>query len=150
MRIIVPRSNSSPNTTNNPSSNTATNNTDQPATQQELTAIPSIVPTNNTFSNTTTTPRTHSYGMSPRDFNYETGEQQPRRRKQSKKHKSSSTSSPNAVSYYSSNTELDDGYNSSDEHSGSYKPASLTSQPPQITPPSCGAGLISEVSSTDK
>lgn len=141
MRIIVPkgapRSSGAPSTpTTNPNNNTNTPSTNEyPRTTHDQ-PYASTLPSSVSIPHTSTRNSHGSRTSPPRDlgnsYSHEPGEA-PRRRKQTKKHKSTS---PNSTASYYNTADLDDGYNSSDEHGGA-----------KSTPAtSCGQGLIEEVS----
>lgn len=141
MRIIVPKGTprtgaASTTTTNTNNNNGAPSANEHPRATSHDQTYTSTVPSSVTIPHTASR---NSYGTRtspPRDLSnsyHEPGEA-PRRRKQTKKHKS--TPSNTTASYYN-NADLDDGYNSSDEHGGAKVQTPATS---------CGQGLIQEVS----
>lgn len=142
MRIIVPKGTPRQGASSASNTSNSTNNNNISPSNEPARTIPPTDPTSFTPNNNL--PNSHNnrnpYGIRtspPHEFSssyaHEPGEI-PRRRKQTKKHKSTSPSNTTA-SYYN-NADLDDGYNSSDEHGS--KPAPQQSG-------SCGQGLIQEV-----
>jgi hypothetical protein len=135
MRIIVPKG--APRSSGATSTTTNTNNNTGPPDEHRALNSPYDPAYTSTISSSVSIPHTNSRNArtSPpyelgHNYSREPGEA-PRRRKQTKKHKSTS---PNSTT---STTDLDSGYNSSDEHGGSRPPNPATS---------CGQGFIEEVS----